>query len=102
MSMSMSMSSGHNEGSFIFTRAGVAGGANSDRMRLGADCLLPFLRGTDCGVCFSDCSFPFFGRDMVFSETFWALVFFLKERTALCFVGRFAFSRHAVVCLASH
>jgi hypothetical protein len=39
----MSTPSGHGEGSFIFTRAGVAGGANSDRMRPGADCLLPFF-----------------------------------------------------------
>jgi hypothetical protein len=49
----MLASSGHGEGSFIFTRAGVAGGANSNRMRPGDDCLLPFLRGMDCGVCFS-------------------------------------------------
>jgi hypothetical protein len=74
----MSTSSGHSEGSFIFTRAGVAGGANSDCMRLGADCLLPFLRGTDCGVCFSNCSFPFLAR-RGFSETFWAPVFFFGK-----------------------
>ena len=50
----MSTSSGHGdeEGSFIFevfifTRVGIEGGANSDRMRPGADCLLSFFFGLE-------------------------------------------------------